>query len=238
VNLREYLAWPHRDRKAAATAKATSLLRMACERLRLVEPRRAPVTPPEPTVLVLGGGLAGLTAAGPWPTWVTPSTSWSGTRAWAASWPRSPSSPRRSTGARTSALAEETARDDRIVTHLGTTLARFSGHAGRFRAILDAADGPSEVACGALLLATGAVPHHPPSYLYGTARGSSTRWSSRASWAAPGRCPPRWPWSSAWRCATTTTVLQPRVLHRALRNALALLKRKPRRACSSCTATS
>jgi heterodisulfide reductase subunit A-like polyferredoxin len=63
TNIRDQCSWVHRDDPARATLKACDLMRMAVGRarwLRALETRRVPITP---AALVLGGGLAGMTAA-------------------------------------------------------------------------------------------------------------------------------------------------------------------------------
>lgn len=63
VNLREGVAWVHKQQPMAATKKAKSLVAMAAERARLLQ--RLPSSPSsvEPGALVIGGGLAGLVSA-------------------------------------------------------------------------------------------------------------------------------------------------------------------------------
>jgi heterodisulfide reductase subunit A-like polyferredoxin len=63
TNIRDQCSWVHRDDPAQATLKACDLMRMAVGRarwLRSLETRRVPITR---AALVLGGGLAGMTAA-------------------------------------------------------------------------------------------------------------------------------------------------------------------------------
>ena len=62
VDIRELCAWVHDDRQAA-TEKATDLLRMAAADLSLGEAQVEARAEIVPGVLVIGGGLAGLTAA-------------------------------------------------------------------------------------------------------------------------------------------------------------------------------
>ena len=62
VNLREQLSWTHDD-KAKATAKAKSLIWMASEKLRWQEPLPVVSLPVKGRALVIGGGIAGMTAA-------------------------------------------------------------------------------------------------------------------------------------------------------------------------------
>jgi heterodisulfide reductase subunit A len=63
VNLREQVAWVHRDEPEKATEKAKSLLAMAIERAKSQEFPSPTSTKITPGALVIGGGLAGLTAA-------------------------------------------------------------------------------------------------------------------------------------------------------------------------------
>jgi len=63
VNLREDVAWVHTDSPKAATEKAKSLLAMAIEVARSQESVPPSSETVNPTALVIGGGLAGLTAA-------------------------------------------------------------------------------------------------------------------------------------------------------------------------------
>ncbi|MFZ5831747.1 MAG: FAD-dependent oxidoreductase, partial [Planctomycetota bacterium] len=62
ANIREHCSWVHHD-KAAATAKAVDLVRMAVAKVRenkALEPIRVPVTR---RALVIGGGVAGIQSA-------------------------------------------------------------------------------------------------------------------------------------------------------------------------------
>ncbi len=62
ASLREHVSWVHKD-KAAATAKAKALIAAAVERVkqqRPLEPSRVPVAD---RTLVIGGGIAGITAS-------------------------------------------------------------------------------------------------------------------------------------------------------------------------------
>jgi len=63
VNIREHCAWPHRRNPAGATRKAIEMVRVGVGRAKKLEAiRRQPVSPVK-KALVLGGGLAGMTAA-------------------------------------------------------------------------------------------------------------------------------------------------------------------------------
>ncbi len=63
VNIREQCSWVHTDDEAAATDKATALVRAGISRTRLTTPLEPMVVETVPHTLVIGGGIAGLRAA-------------------------------------------------------------------------------------------------------------------------------------------------------------------------------
>jgi heterodisulfide reductase subunit A-like polyferredoxin len=63
ANIRNQCSWVHSHDPEAATSKARDLVRMAVARAATLEPLTTSEVPVEPTGLVIGGGLAGMTAA-------------------------------------------------------------------------------------------------------------------------------------------------------------------------------
>ena len=63
VNIRNQDSWVHKDWPEQATEKAKDLLRMAVSRVALQTPLTEEELAINPQVLVVGGGLSGLTAA-------------------------------------------------------------------------------------------------------------------------------------------------------------------------------
>jgi heterodisulfide reductase subunit A len=63
ANIREQVAWPHRDAPGAATGKAIEIVRTLVEKVRGDEPLTPLTSPIARRALVVGGGIAGLTAA-------------------------------------------------------------------------------------------------------------------------------------------------------------------------------
>jgi heterodisulfide reductase subunit A len=63
ANIRNQCTWVHSADKGAATAKAKDLVRMAVARAALLEPIPDLAVAVEKTALVVGGGVAGMTAA-------------------------------------------------------------------------------------------------------------------------------------------------------------------------------
>ena len=63
IDIREGCAWVHQDEPVAATAKAIDLIRMGAARVALRQVRELVSAEVVPAALVIGGGLAGMTAA-------------------------------------------------------------------------------------------------------------------------------------------------------------------------------
>jgi len=63
VNLREHCSWVHMKEPEKATEKAKKLLEMGIAKAALLEPQEEVKVPVEPKALVLGGGVAGMSAA-------------------------------------------------------------------------------------------------------------------------------------------------------------------------------
>ncbi|MBN1177567.1 MAG: CoB--CoM heterodisulfide reductase iron-sulfur subunit A family protein [Anaerolineae bacterium] len=63
INVREHCAWAHVDDPAGATRKAKELVRMGLGRVLKAEPVYKQALQPVPRALVIGGGVAGMTAA-------------------------------------------------------------------------------------------------------------------------------------------------------------------------------
>lgn len=63
VNIREHSSWVHMHHPKEATEKAKDLIRMAVAKASYLEPQIEPELEIEPSALVIGGGIAGMTAA-------------------------------------------------------------------------------------------------------------------------------------------------------------------------------
>ena len=63
ANIREHVSWIHADDPKAATDKAIDLVRMAIARARLLEPLEEPEVTIKKSTLIVGGGIAGISAA-------------------------------------------------------------------------------------------------------------------------------------------------------------------------------
>jgi len=63
VNIREHCSWVHMKEKEKATKKARDLIRMGVARSRLLQAQTEEKVDVEPSALVIGGGVSGMTAA-------------------------------------------------------------------------------------------------------------------------------------------------------------------------------
>ena len=63
ANIRDQCSWVHMHEPEKATEKAKDLVRMAVAKARLLKPQEEPEIDIEPSSLVIGGGISGLTAA-------------------------------------------------------------------------------------------------------------------------------------------------------------------------------
>ena len=63
VNIREHVSWIHAKEPQSATEKAKMLVAMGVAKAALLEPQKEGESSVIPTAVVIGGGLAGLTAA-------------------------------------------------------------------------------------------------------------------------------------------------------------------------------
>jgi heterodisulfide reductase subunit A len=63
LDLKDHCAWPHKDTPKEATEKAKAMLLAAIEKAKLLEPIEKAEFPAVKSVLVIGGGIAGMQAA-------------------------------------------------------------------------------------------------------------------------------------------------------------------------------
>lgn len=63
ANIREHCSWVHSKELKKATEKAKEIIKMAVAKAALLEPQVEPEIDVQPSALVIGGGVAGMTAA-------------------------------------------------------------------------------------------------------------------------------------------------------------------------------
>lgn len=158
VNLRDHCARVHRSQPELALAKARDMMRMAVSRVAKATPSQVPPVPVTKRALVVGGGLAGMTAALSLAGHGIPVDLVERQNALGGNLVRLH---RSSTGQDLQALLRDvTGRikgEPLIQVHLQTTLAATTGNVGRFRSVVKDATGQrSEIEHGVTIVATGA----------------------------------------------------------------------------------
>ncbi len=166
VNIREQCSWVHRDRPEEATEKGKILLEMAIEKASLLEPLTTREIGVEKSALVIGGGVAGMTAAltlaaQGYPVHLVEKERVLGGNLHRIHFTLDGADPSELLGSLIQGVEEE----DRITVHLGATVEDVSGYVGNFESTLS--DGGGPISHGVAILATGADAVEPTSYLYG-----------------------------------------------------------------------
>ena len=158
VNLREHCSWIHMREPDAATAKAKDLVRMGVAKAALLVPLEAARAKVTPVSLVIGGGAAGLAAAG--------SLSRQGFQVHlveradmlggltAGLWRLLPGD--RPAAEVVGALTKEVTTSGNVQIHLRSTIEDVSGFIGAFKVRLATPDGFAELEVGTIIVATGA----------------------------------------------------------------------------------
>ena len=170
ANIRDQCSWVHRDYPAAATEKAKDLTRMAVAKVRLVEPLQRKWLEFNHDALIIGGGLAGMTAAleladqGFKISLVERQAELGGNMRH-LHFLLSHANPQ----ALLVELIEKINQHPNISTFLNAELDSFEGSLGKFKSTLKIAESEEspQINHGVVIVATGAQPYRPSEYLYG-----------------------------------------------------------------------
>jgi heterodisulfide reductase subunit A-like polyferredoxin len=176
VNIRDQDAWVHQKDPEKATAKAKDLLKMGVARAAALEPLEEIPFEVTRKALVVGGGLAGMTAAqaiadAGFPVTLVEKDAELGGMARRLHYTLE--------GHRMQPyladLRHEMTHHPGIQVMTGTRVLDFSGHAGKFQSTVEGPRGRQEVDYGAVVIATGGAEYRPTEYLYGEHPGVLTQ---------------------------------------------------------------
>ena len=169
ANIRDQCSWVHMEQRKEATEKAKDLVRMAVAKSRLTEPLRSIPLPVTHSALVVGGGIAGMSAAlaiadqGYDVALVEKSAALGGL---AARIGTTLGGERLAEHAR--ALAARIAGHPHVSLFTKAQLAKVDGFVGNFETTIQPEGGePVVVKHGAAILAVGGRESSPAEYLYG-----------------------------------------------------------------------
>ena len=165
VNLREQVAWCHTPNDEDTQMLGEDHIRMGVARVGTIEPPEAFVEETSKDLMVIGGGITGMTAAksaaaaGYKVTLVEKEDRLGG---WAARSRRCSRSIRRTRTSRIPAdekLVEEVEADPNITVHKSTTVKKTSGQPGQFAVELQNGGSTTEITVGSIILASGWKPY-------------------------------------------------------------------------------
>jgi len=170
ANIRNQCSWVHSDDWFKATTKAKDLVGMAVARASLLVPQKTVDVDVQPSGLVLGGGVAGMSAAlslaeQNFPVHLVERRSYLGgnlreifTSSMGGPNPQFI----------LNQLIEKVEACKTISVHLNSEIVHTSGHIGNFKSTIESKEGESsEISHGISILATGAQEYRGPEYGYG-----------------------------------------------------------------------
>ena len=169
ANIRDQCSWVHVTRMPEATEKAKDLVRMAVARAVTLGPLHQSAAEVKRKGLVIGGGLAGMTAvlelaSQGFEAVLIEREKELGGNLRHLYYTLDGSDPQ----ALLFSLLEQIEREPRITVYTGAQIRDFSGHVGNYRTVISEADGSTqEIEHGVVILATGAVEYKPTEYLGG-----------------------------------------------------------------------
>ncbi|HEY70686.1 MAG TPA: FAD-dependent oxidoreductase [Anaerolineae bacterium] len=168
ANIRNQCSWVHSHDKEAATAKAKELIRMAVGRVSTLQPLYTTEVDNEHSALVVGGGVAGMSAAltltqGGYDVHLIERQPILGGNTRHVYWTTEGEDPQENLRD----LIERVLADPQIHVYTGHEVIRTDGFMGNFTTWLrDHEGGECEVRHGVTILATGAQEYHGEEYAY------------------------------------------------------------------------
>jgi heterodisulfide reductase subunit A2 len=168
ANIRNHNSWVHANDPDAATEKAKDLIRMAVAKTNLLAPLKQTDLPVSHSAMVIGGGIAGMTAAVSlahqgYPVDLVERSDTLGGNALMLG----KTHKNEDVGSFVKGLIKDVMSDERITVHTGTKISNVDGFVGNFKTELRNGNSTQTVEHGVAIIATGAKESKPDEYLYG-----------------------------------------------------------------------
>ena len=168
ANIRNQCSWVHGQTPEAATEKARDLTRMAVSKVALLQPLDEPELAINPRALVIGGGVAGMTAARAlsaqgYHSFLLEQSDRLGGMALSLheTWDGG------NVKAYLNQMIQEVTSDDRIQVHLNAAIKKVDGFVGSFKTTIEQAGSDALLEHGVAIIASGALEYQPDLYFYG-----------------------------------------------------------------------
>jgi len=168
ANIRDQCSWVHMHEPEAATEKSKDLVRMAVAKARLLEPLARRSVKVNKSALVIGGGLAGMTAAlavanEGFDVYIVEKENELGGNLRNIHYLLNGEKPQ----AELQRLREKIRQNSRVHVFTGAIIGTIDGTIGDFRTKLSMNGQSTELGHGIVIVATGATEYRPTEHLYG-----------------------------------------------------------------------
>jgi heterodisulfide reductase subunit A len=168
ANIRNQDSWVHKNNPDLATQKAIDLVRMAVAKVALMEPLKEAELEVNQTALVIGGGIAGMSAAKSlanqgYETHIIEKGKSLGGQA--LNLFRTPKG--EDIAVKLSGLVKEISEDKKITVHLDSSITNVDGFVGNFKSTISSNGKDEVLEHGIAIIATGASAFKPTEYNYG-----------------------------------------------------------------------
>nr|WP_211248413.1 FAD-dependent oxidoreductase [Thermodesulfobacterium hydrogeniphilum] len=167
ANIRDQCAWVHSDNPDKATEKAKDLVRMALAKVQKLEPLNIHTVKVTPSALVIGGGVAGITAAlsiaeQGYEVYLVEKENELGGNLKRIKYLITGEDPK----VFLKELIEKVNNHPKIKVYLNTKVEKISGYVGNFTTVLKNEEKEKTVNHGVIIAATGAKEYIPSKYPY------------------------------------------------------------------------